>query len=213
MYVSREVRVSRGSWAVEGVTGGWPGSRCTMPSSERPPLHPLDMHFAPEHPRLSRHVAVPHELLPLAPRFYHILCRLSLCSYCPRALPARARTPTLPGPSATVYVSNFPGYLARRVPENTFHGSCAAGLSLASSTDGNGSADGRSLRSPWEQVLLARFSDIAIDGVRDLFRLESVFESNYSKGAVIRNCEMEILFRNEKFGFRRLECEEWSSVW
>lgn len=53
----------------EGRRGaGWLGSHCTiMPSPERPPLHPLDMHFLPP--------TIPHELLP---RFYDILCRFLL---------------------------------------------------------------------------------------------------------------------------------------
>lgn len=70
MYVSREVRgfASRGwrRWSRKGEEEGgrWLGSHCTMPSPERPPLHPLDMHFLPP--------TIPHELLP---RFYDILCR------------------------------------------------------------------------------------------------------------------------------------------
>lgn len=67
MYVSREVRLSHGGGGGRGREKGWLGSHCTMPSSERPPLHTLDMHFLPP--------TIPHELLP---RFYDILCRFLL---------------------------------------------------------------------------------------------------------------------------------------
>lgn len=57
-----DVRFARGTalacgfWvavAEEKGTGGRQGGHCTMPSSERPPLHPLDMHFPPPLPFLT----------------------------------------------------------------------------------------------------------------------------------------------------------------
>lgn len=61
-------------WSRKGEERGrgrrWLGSHCTMPSPERPPLHPLDMHFLPP--------TIPHELLP---RFYDILCRVPLIAH------------------------------------------------------------------------------------------------------------------------------------